>query len=169
MHRFSKMHDFCWIKIGKWEWRAHLGNCVTQFVWHSLCWGWGVAMAGCTCVQSCSQLQECLQPRWRGSDGRLEPVPLSVGLMFHLPHSEGNSCPYLHLPPLPTGLEPAAARWWRFRERGSRLCHGSSAGAAITSFLCSNKRFHWQLRQGSEGGPGRPWSFISISLTPYRD
>lgn len=122
--------------------RAHLGNCVTQFVWHSLCWG--VAMAGCTCVQACSQLQECLQPRQGGSDGRLEPVPLSVGLMFHLPHSEGSSCPYLHLVPFPAALEPAVARWWRFPERRSRLCLGSSAGAAITTFLCSNKHFHWQ-------------------------
>lgn len=138
-------------------------------MWHSLCWGWGVAMAGCTCVQACSQLRECLQPWQGGSDGSLEPVPLSVGLMFHLPHSEGHSCPYLHLPPLPPALEPAAARWCRFQERGSRLCLGSSAGAAITTFLCSNKHFHWQLRRGPEGGPGRPRSFISISLTPYRD
>lgn len=158
---------FCWIKM---EQKAHLGNSVT--LQKRFCGTQRVLLPGhCyTCVHVHARmlphrswlnlLVPSAKRSWRGWDCRLEPVPLSLGLIFHLLYFEGSSCPYLHLPPfpiwaeaelshgsgrnhvvlppLPQGHTPTARRGWHFWEHGiSRVWLGSSVvvrvWAAITT------------------------------------
>lgn len=137
------------------------GCLCTSALWHAAC-----AAAGASpCLRarmlllrsSLNSSVPSAKGRWRGWDCRLEPFPLSVGLMFHLLYFEGSSCPDLHLPSFPMWAE-AKLSHGSGRADVELQSHGVTPRLLVGAGACQNTGSHVRV-----SGEQRNWVCLGYS------